>query len=280
MQLRLIKAVLVLAPWCALAGDRMTIHNGRWQKHGVTLVPATEYASLSQLVHLKAAAAVKDFAPVSFVLQNRSGRAVHAYTATWTYTPPSGKARKHIWTEWRFSNPLVHGGDAFIAPAPNLGEYAGPNEESLASMRRKFLPQDGVTVVMELSAVLFDDGGALGSSADMLSATATAHLNAIRDLARDLAAAPDLGAATVLLEAKAAPRNQLTGAPIRLTRRAQPIMPTERAAIYYADQQQSLSRAALAMLRKHGLDYARDMVAAEAGALPSYNPSSREEAAQ
>ena len=49
-----------------------------------------------------------------------------------------------------------------------------------------------------------------------------AHVNAIRDLARDLAEAADLTAATSLLEAKSAPRNAMTGTPIRLTRRSQP----------------------------------------------------------
>jgi len=122
----------------------------------------------------------------------------------------------------------------------------------------------------------------LGEGAEQLRATASAHLNAIRDLARELAAAPDFAAAAALLEAKAAPRNNsfTPGVPVRLTRREQPATAEELAARYYGDQQQSLGRRALAMLRKHGLEYSRTMISAEAAALPSYAVVLREEGGQ
>ena len=134
----------------------------------------------------------------------------------------------------------------------------------------------------ELSAILLDDGGVLGAGAEELRATAAAHLNATRDLARELAAATDSAAATALLEAKAAPRNNsfTPGVPVRLTRRAQPATAEEIAARYYGDRQQGLGRWGLAMLRKQGLQYSRTMIAAEAGALPSYAVLSREEGVQ
>ena len=89
-------AWILLTVVVSLAQTRSPMHfkQDQWQRHGILLTPMSDYSG-TQGLNPRLTASLKPFEHAVFVLQNRTGHALHGFSAVWTWTDSStGKARQ------------------------------------------------------------------------------------------------------------------------------------------------------------------------------------------
>jgi len=243
----------------------MHLKQDKWQRHGILLTPVSDYSG-TQGLNPRLTASLKPFEHAVFVLQNRTGHALHGFSAVWPWTDSStGKARQSHLVNFLFEGPSPNGADLFIGPF-GVVSHAARDPGPLVT-QQKTLPQPGESVSIDVQFVLLDDGTAIGTGAAGIVDRARGQIRAYKDFAQDLAAIDTVEGAKAYLQGKMTNRQ----------RASQPDSPLSPPPIGSGAWAYQTHQSGLATHALHWLDQGKDLswvkatAAAQAARMPDYN---------